>query len=1265
MESPHAGQSAGAPREYRIDTPPPAAARAPEQAAEYRIYTLADHARTKGMWAGTLHRAALPDLQGLYPAPGGGAELRKIGREHTPALLKIIDEALVNATDHEREHRGAPRPSERVRRIDLGFCPETGQLRVRNDGPGLPIVPHPAATARAGHPVWVPEVAFAMFLAGRNLEKPPHCVKGGVNGIGAKLVNIHSRVFTLETASGGQVYRQTFRDRMRAREPPQVAEGKGEYTEVTFIPAYEELGYRLGAAGRLAPEDAEDLAAWCRWRMALVAAYVGPRVAVGFNGERCPTTSALAIARLATTQDPEAVAVEFAVGASEPPYRAHPWAVAAVVLPAARSFGHVSVINGVHCSKGAHLSWLKKEISAAVGAKGARATRAKDKGASVAEACRHIFLVVIGALPGADWSGQRKDELQFSEKKLRSYALPAAPLARLAGAVADRLLRGAEQAGGRRKPIVAEKYTGAREAGTRTAGACRLLLAEGDSALSLLRGILSRGRRAGGPSTERYGTFSLGGVIMNAQKQTKDLNSAIPGENPVIAVRTEALRNNQVLRDLEAILGLEFGRAYASAEERARLRYGGVVVCTDQDLDGTGKILPLVLVYFHRFWPALVGAGYVLRLATPVIRAYPRGGAKAPPLEFFYENEFAQWAGPEGGRARDYAVKYYKGLGSHDDDEVGRMVGGFEENLHAFALDPEAPALFEAYYGRDPAPRKEALSTPVVYPSADETRALRAAREVPCSLQLRVDAKAYKLDDLQRKLPGIDGIPVARRKVLAGALQRFSSTGREMKVFQLGGYVAEHMFYHHGDASLNGTIVGMAQRFPGALRYPYLSGIGQFGTRQFGGKDAASPRYISVRLAAPYARAVFPSEDMCLLPHVFEDGERAQPAYFLPVLPTALLESFEIPSEGWRHKCVARDLSQTVSLLRAYLEGDPLLLRIAASAGEGPLGTQPSLQTGGGAADLAELRARFPLEPSLEGYGSGLSEAERATLVRPYRGHPHSFGYYAPETLQGGGKVLRVTELPFGLSTEAFLRNLRKPPRDQYIREVVDESSGTDIDISIYLEGGAWGRIEDAYGDEDVDPVEQFCLLYSSLRPYLNFFGTRGQVLEFGDDYHALFFYWLPLRRDLYGERLRREAVLLSLRIRLEREIVRYIGAGLDLAREDDEAKAGALLAQHAFPLFDAGLLAAPGYVPTAELERRATAGPGVSHDYIFSLRERELVQAAKQRREEKLEAKAARLAEVERLLAEEPFAGVSVWRAEVEKVLAAVEKGKKTAWRF
>ena len=61
---------------------------------------------------------------------------------------------------------------------------------------------------------------------------------------------------------------------------------------------------------------------------------------------------------------------------------------------------------------------------------------------------------------------------------------------------------------------------------------------------------------------------------------------------------------------------------------------------------------------------------------------------------------------------------------------------------------------------------------------------------------------------------------------------------------QLSGYVAEHSAYHHGETSLNMTIVGMAQEFVGSNNINILMPVGQFGTRGSGGKDYASPRYI-------------------------------------------------------------------------------------------------------------------------------------------------------------------------------------------------------------------------------------------------------------------------------------------------------------------------------------------------------------------------------------------------------------------------------------
>ena len=89
---------------------------------------------------------------------------------------------------------------------------------------------------------------------------------------------------------------------------------------------------------------------------------------------------------------------------------------------------------------------------------------------------------------------------------------------------------------------------------------------------------------------------------------------------------------------------------------------------------------------------------------------------------------------------------------------------------------------------------------------------------------------------------------------------------------QLAGYVAEHSAYHHGEASLQSTIVGLAQDFVGSNNIFMLFPSGQFGTRLQGGKDSASPRYIFTRLA-PLTRHLFNEADDALLAYHSEEGQ--------------------------------------------------------------------------------------------------------------------------------------------------------------------------------------------------------------------------------------------------------------------------------------------------------------------------------------------------------------------------------------------------------
>ena len=114
----------------------------------------------------------------------------------------------------------------------------------------------------------------------------------------------------------------------------------------------------------------------------------------------------------------------------------------------------------------------------------------------------------------------------------------------------------------------------------------------------------------------------------------------------------------------------------------------------------------------------------------------------------------------------------------------------------------------------------------------------------------------------------IDGLKVSQRKILFSCFKR--KLYSEIRVAQLSGYVSENAAYHHGEASLQGAIIGMAQTFVGANNINLLLPNGQFGTRIMGGSDSASARYIHTQLN-PIVDSLFPSADFPLLNYINDD----------------------------------------------------------------------------------------------------------------------------------------------------------------------------------------------------------------------------------------------------------------------------------------------------------------------------------------------------------------------------------------------------------
>lgn len=174
--------------------------------------------------------------------------------------------------------------------------------------------------------------------------------------------------------------------------------------------------------------------------------------------------------------------------------------------------------------------------------------------------------------------------------------------------------------------------------------------------------------------------------------------------------------------------------------------------------------------------------------------------------------------------------------------------------------------------------------------------------------------------DLERSIPSmVDGLKPGQRKIVYACFKR--NLKSDIKVAQLAGYVAEHSAYHHGEASLMSTILGLAQDFVGSNNINLLVPQGQFGTRLQGGKDAASPRYIFTRLA-PLARHLFNEHDDKLLSYLNEEGQTIEPEWYAPILPTVLINGAEGIGTGWSTSIPNYCPRDVVDNLKRMLDGE-------------------------------------------------------------------------------------------------------------------------------------------------------------------------------------------------------------------------------------------------------------------------------------------------------------------------------------------------------
>jgi DNA gyrase/topoisomerase IV subunit B len=418
-----------------------------------------------------------------------------------------------------------------------------------------------------------------------------------------------------------------------------------------------------------------------------------------------------------------------------------------------------------------------------------------------------------------------------------------------------------------------------------------------NSAKSLaLNGITSAGGR------NKWGVFPLRGKFINIRTATA----------------AQLVKNEEIIA-VNRILGLKSGLT-----DIKKLRYGRVMIMTDSDVDGY-HIKGLIINYFTFNWPELVEQGLLECMITPLIKIFK--GNKL--LNMFYNsNDCKKWLNEKKpvGIIRE---KYYKGLGTSTAIEAKEYFADLASNRKKYKFNEKSdlPIIIRTFDKDQADERKEWISEYLKHPQEVDYK----MKEIQIDYFINRELVQFSTYDNIRSIPNvIDGLKPSQRKILFGCLKKnlFIKTdgSGEIKIAQLSGYISEQTQYHHGEISLQGTMINMAQDFVGSNNLNLLLPRGNFGSRQGGGSDAASPRYIFTALR-PEVKILFNETDNQLLNYIEEEGTKIEPDFYVPIIPILLLNGSTGIGTGWSTNIPCFKLEDIIENIKKLMEDEDSILK--------------------------------------------------------------------------------------------------------------------------------------------------------------------------------------------------------------------------------------------------------------------------------------------------------------------------------------------------
>ena len=1052
-----------------------------------------------------------------------------------PGLYKIFDEAVVNTRDQTVRMRELIDKGNLdaipVTEIDISIDKQEGIITLCNNGNGIDIAKHPVET------MWIPEMIFAHLRTSTNYDKTEKKTTGGKNGFGIKLAFIWSTWARIETVDHSRKlkYTQEFENNLDTIKEPSITKyTKKPYTKVSFKPDYK----RMGLAGLT-----DDLLALFKRRVFDLAAVTDKSVKVKYNNEVVPIKSFLHY-------------VDYYVGDKSTTARIHEeanerWEYVVCMAPK-EEFTQVSFVNGIFTSKGGkHVEYVLNQFVRKMTAYIKQKKKVDVKPNTIKE---QVFLFVRCVIENPSFDSQTKDYMNTPSASFGSscelsdkFIEKAAKLGIMDAACALTEVKTTKtikkQDGVKSKSVRGiPKLVDANDAGGPNSSKCVLILCEGDSAKA---GIMS-----GLSTTDRntIGVYPLRGKLFNVRGETAKRISEV-----------------KEIHEIKQIVGLQAGKKYTVEEAMQHLRYGKVVFMTDQDLDGS-HIKGLCINLFDAEWNTLLSIpGFIGFMNTPIIKARKGNQERL----FYNEGEYEKWKKESGetNSLKGWTFKYYKGLGTSTGKEFKEYFANKKIVNFVSSGEGSRDAIDKVFNKKRAADRKEWLE------NYDRTLYLDTNRDsVPYEDFIGQEMIHFSKYDCERSIPnGIDGLKTSQRKILFTCLERRLT--HEVKVAQLGGAVSEKSRYHHGEQSLYGAIINMAQDFVGSNNINLLEPNGQFGTRLQGGDDAASERYICTQLSK-LTRLIFPEADDAVLTYLEDDGTPVEPMFYVPIIPMQLVNGGKGIGTGFSTDILNYDPLTLIDYVKELLEKK-----------------EPSAAASAATSAASALPLPVPtLTPHYNGFKGTITPLNEENTKYLIKG-----GY---EILSD--KQVRVTELPIGSWTDDYKKYLEelmevkapslqdkdKPEKDKaekkpkksksdqpQVKDYTDMSTDKVVDFTITFAPGVISEMKDTIVEHTTcTALEKLLKLYTTRSTTnMHIFDENEKLIKYSK-VEDLITRFMNVRAAYYSKRklyqvdaLKKETCILSNKARFISEV---LDNTIDL-RKKKSAEVSSILKSRNYAMID------------------------------------------------------------------------------------------------